>query len=281
MLVVLVGVGKTGRSGDVGRAELGPALGCELGRGEVAQGAVRAERVVLAAEAGEGDLGATEGVEELAVEELVAELVVEALDVGVLPRGAGADVERADRLRLQPIPDGVGDELWAVVAAQVTRRPAPGHDLSDDRDHVLGAQAPGRVQGEALAGVLVHHREDPEAGPGAGLVVHEVAAPDMVGVRDPLALRRRQAQPAGLALALADLQAALGPDALHPLRVHARPGTAQQRRDPPVAVARMPLAELHHPLFQFLAWPAPAEAKHGVRPHLLSCAPKGGQKSRI
>jgi hypothetical protein len=43
----------------------------------------------------------------------------------------------------------------------------------------------------------------------------------------------------------------------------------------------MPLAELHHPLFQFLAWPAPAEAKHGVRPHLLSCAPKGGQKSRI
>lgn len=104
---------------------------------------MRAEGVVLAAEAGEGDLGA-------------AEFVVEALDVGVLPRGAGADVERADRLHLQPIPDGVGDELGAVVAAQVPRRPAPGHDLGDDRDHVLGAQAPGRVQGEALTGVLVH-----------------------------------------------------------------------------------------------------------------------------
>ena len=58
MLVVLLGVGKTGRSVDGGRAELGPALGRELGRGEVAQGAVRTERVVLAAEAGEGDLGA-------------------------------------------------------------------------------------------------------------------------------------------------------------------------------------------------------------------------------
>lgn len=257
LLVVLVGVGKTGQSGGLGRAELGPALGGELRRGEVAQGTVGTQGVVLAAEADEGDLGAAEGVEELAVEELVAELVVEALDVGVLPRGAGRDVERADVLGHEPVADGVGDELRAVVAAQVPGGAALGHDLGDDRDDVLGSEAPGGPQGEALAGVLVDHREDLEAGPRARLVVHEVAAPYVSGVGGLPALRRRGAEPAGLALALADPQACLGPDALHALRVHLLAGPAQQRRDPPVAVAGMSLAQLHDPLLQLPAPRAP------------------------
>jgi len=90
LLVFLVWVGKTGRSGGRGRAELGPVLGGELRRGEVAQGTVWAERVVLPAEAGGGDLGTAEGVEELTVEELVAELVVETLYVGGSPTGRRA-----------------------------------------------------------------------------------------------------------------------------------------------------------------------------------------------
>jgi hypothetical protein len=66
LLVVLVGVGKTRRSGGLGRAELGPAFGGELRWGEVTLGTVRAQGIVLAAEACDGDLGAAEGVEELA-----------------------------------------------------------------------------------------------------------------------------------------------------------------------------------------------------------------------
>jgi len=217
---------------------------------------VRPLGVVLAAEAGEADLGAAEGVEELAVEELVAELVVEALDVGVLPRGAGVDVEGVDLLLPEPVADGVGDELRPVVRAQVARRPAPGHHLGDDRDHVLGPEAPGRMRGQALAGVLVHHGEDLEASPGAGLVVHEVAAPDVVRMGDLLALRDCRAQPACLALALAHPEAAFGTDAPHPLRVHAEAGTAQECRDPSVAVAGMPLAQLHDALGELAAGPA-------------------------
>ncbi len=77
------------------------------------------------------------------------------------------------------------------------RRPAPGHDLGDDRDHLPRAEAPGGVRHEALAGVLIHHREDLEAGPGAGLVVYEVAAPDMVGMGDLLGAPISMAQVGG------------------------------------------------------------------------------------
>lgn len=103
-----------------------------------------------------------------------------------------------------------------MTSGQLSQRrwPAPGRDLGYDRDHVLRAEALGRVQGVAFAGALVHHHENLEADPGTGLVIHEVAAPEMVVVRDLLPLRRRQAQASGLALALADLQAALGQDAL-------------------------------------------------------------------
>jgi hypothetical protein len=59
------------------------------------------------------------------------------------------------------------------------------------------------------------------------------------------ALRYRWPKSAGLALALTDLEAALRADAPHPLGVHAGAGPAQERRDPAVAVAGVPLAELH------------------------------------
>jgi hypothetical protein len=56
--------GKTWRSEDMGQAELVPPLGGELGRRQRARS-----------------------------EELVAEIVVKALDVAVIPRGDGIDVE--------------------------------------------------------------------------------------------------------------------------------------------------------------------------------------------
>lgn len=38
-----------------------------------------------------------------------------------LPRRAGPDVERAHLPRQQQVPDGAGDDLGAIVAAQVAR----------------------------------------------------------------------------------------------------------------------------------------------------------------
>ena len=52
---------------------------------------------------------------------LVAELAVEALVVAVLPGFAGVNQRRFDALLAQPLEDGVTDEFWPVVRAQVTR----------------------------------------------------------------------------------------------------------------------------------------------------------------
>ena len=49
---------------------------------------------------------------------LVAKAAVEALAQPVLPRCTWLDVEHLDADRAEPLPDGLGDELGTVVAAQ-------------------------------------------------------------------------------------------------------------------------------------------------------------------
>ena len=61
--------------------------------------------------------GFQQGTEEFPVEAFVAQFVVEAFDVTVFPRAAGPDVDRFDFVFLEPVAEGVGDELPPLQAA--------------------------------------------------------------------------------------------------------------------------------------------------------------------
>src|SRR3954463_5356351 len=72
------------------------------------------------------DLRLVESVEDLAVEQLVPEPGIEALDIAILPRAAWSDVGGLGSNRRDPLLDGLGDELRAVVGADVPRQATTG-----------------------------------------------------------------------------------------------------------------------------------------------------------
>jgi hypothetical protein len=51
----------------------------------------------------------------------IAQLAVEAFEVGLFPGRSGLDVEGSDVLALQPVLDGFGDKLWAIIAPDMPR----------------------------------------------------------------------------------------------------------------------------------------------------------------
>jgi hypothetical protein len=67
------------------------------------------------------DTGFAQGPDLLPVEAFVPEPAVEAFHEPVLPGASRIDIDRLDLVLGQPTPDFVGDELRAVVAAQVLR----------------------------------------------------------------------------------------------------------------------------------------------------------------
>ena len=76
---------------------------------------MRPHRVVVMPPCFDDDLGLLEGVEDFAIEELIAQLGVEALAIAILPRAAGHDVSGPGANGSNPVPDGLGDELRAIV----------------------------------------------------------------------------------------------------------------------------------------------------------------------
>ena len=70
------------------------------------------------------NLGLLQGVEDLSVQELVAEPRVETLDVTIFPRRNRLDKGGPGANRGDPSSHGLGDELRAVVGADVGRNAA-------------------------------------------------------------------------------------------------------------------------------------------------------------
>lgn len=78
------------------------------------------DRIIVDAPCLDHDTRLCQRVEDLAIQQLVAELRVEALAVTVLPRAARFDECRLRSHGIDPIPNGFGDGLRAVVRANVT-----------------------------------------------------------------------------------------------------------------------------------------------------------------
>ena len=120
-----------------------PALGVGS-RGEPAQAAVRALRVVLDAPVLDQHLRLKQAVELLDGQELVAQPAVERLDEWVFPRRTGLDVAAGGAGEPAPVAQGVGRELGSIIATDVPRRrSAPGDDPVEGAGGGVGGDAPG------------------------------------------------------------------------------------------------------------------------------------------
>ena len=127
--------------------------------------------------------------------------------------------------------------LWCSVA---------GNSRFQDSDDIHGPDGPRRVHRHILTRILVEDHQNPEPAAVLGLVFDKVSAPDLPRPLGPGPLCGRGSYPLHASLLLAHLDAFLSPDASHPLRVDLKTLTPQQRRDAPIAVARMLVAEFQH-----------------------------------
>ena len=127
--------------------------------------------------------------------------------------------------------------LWCSVA---------GNSRFQDSDDIHSPDRPRRMHRHTLACILVEDRQNPKPAAVLGLVFDKVPTPDLPRPLGPGPLRGRGSYSLHASLLLAHLNAFLSPDTSHPLRVDRKTITPQQRRDGPLAVARMLVAEFQH-----------------------------------
>ena len=99
------------------------------------------------------------------------------------------------------------------------RSSVTGYGCFEHHDDIESSDRPCGVDGQALASMLVDECEDAETAPILGLVLDEIPAPHLPGLRT-LPLRRREPQPAHTALAFADFKPFLASDPRHSLGVN-------------------------------------------------------------
>jgi hypothetical protein len=76
-----------------------------------------------------------------------------------------------------------GDELWAAVRSDVFRGAVAQEQRVQSFQHILGTHSGANSHSQGLAGILVENGQHLVAPTIAGLVVHEVDAPDVVRMR--------------------------------------------------------------------------------------------------
>src|SRR5690606_20963221 len=133
----------------------------------------------------------------------------------------------------------ISDELRAVIATDVLGRSVACYRRFHYPDHIRRANRPVHMCCQAFARVFVYKRQHAKAAPVLGLIMYEVPTPHVSRTFRPLSLRGRCTWPLRLALPFSHLQTFLSPHPGHPLLIYHEAFPPQQRRDPPVAVARM------------------------------------------
>ena len=124
-------------------------------------------------------------VQHLPIQELVAELGVEALAATVLPRASRRNVERFHVQPIQPLAQGGGDELRAVVGPYVLGRTMLNEQIRQRFQNPFRVQLALNPDGQAFPAVLVDHAQHAIDLAVMGAVLHEVVGPDMPPVLRP------------------------------------------------------------------------------------------------
>ena len=235
-----------GRREAVGRPERRVVSATILTGSQVSQGAVGPLLIVFHAPAFHDDPSFKQGAKELPVKAFIAELVMEAFDVPVFPWGARRDVEGLDALIREPVLDGIGDELWAIVTSDVLGCSVALDSRFHHRDDIHRTDAPCGMGCQTLPGVLVDQRQDPEAAAVLSLIFYEVPAPD---VPWPLGLQTLccgDSYSTGPLLTLADLESLFPPNPSHLLGVDLEAISPKECCDPPITIPGMLQAQLDH-----------------------------------
>src|SRR3954468_5679605 len=136
---------------------------------------MRSDSVVVTAPALDDDLGLAKGVEDLAIEQFVPEPGIEALEITILPRAAGSDIGGLGSDRRDPLLDGLGDELRAVVGANVARHATQDEQVREHVDDADGLELASDPDGQALVDELVNDVEHAEPPSVVRPVLDEVA----------------------------------------------------------------------------------------------------------
>ena len=198
---------------------------------------MRPEGVVLPAPSIGQGLCLGHGGEELRIQEFITEAAVERFGKAVLPRRAWLDIGRCRGAAFCPAPEGVGNEFWPVVAADVRRCRVKAGQLFQHRHHVFGLAAPAHSDGQTEAAVFIDHVEELEPPAVSGGVELEVHGPDLVRVFGLMAPQRTVCWPGPLLLTRSGaLEPFLTPEPVYPLVVH--PAPADVRRTVRCALQR-------------------------------------------
>jgi hypothetical protein len=111
-----------------------------------------------------------------AVQAAIAEDAVKALVVPVRPRPP----------RLNAVGRALlGHERWAIVTLPIVRGTTLGQQPLQHADDLTRCDRPGTIHAQALPGICIHHGQALQPPSIAGLVVYNIIAPDMIGVRSP------------------------------------------------------------------------------------------------
>ena len=185
-------------------------------------------------------------VEQFDVQAFIAQFSVEGFVVSVLPRAAGFNVERLGADAAEPLPDGLGPELAAIIAAYMIGDSASDHQIAENFKDVLAVEASSDLDRETLTRELVDNGEHAELAIVARSILNEVVSPDMVPVLRPEANAGAVIQPQTAAFWLSHrhFQALAPPDPSNALVVHMPASVLEQLRDPLVAVAPVPGRQL-------------------------------------
>jgi hypothetical protein len=218
----------------------------KLGRGQVAQGAMRPALIILDSPLFDNDAGFQQRAKDFPIQTFIAQLVMEALDEGLLPRRPWLDVDGFDVVIGHPISDSVSDELRAVVAAQMFGQSVAVDRCLDHGDGIDGPDGPGDMGCQRLLGVLVDEGQDSKRRTHLGLIVHDIPAPHFIAMLSSLALPGRDSNPLHPSLFFTHLEPFPATHPLHPLSIDPLSPTAKQRGHPPVSITRMLLAQINN-----------------------------------
>jgi len=188
---------------------------------------MRPAGIVVSAPGLDDDPGFFQGVEDLAVQKFVAESGIEALDEAILPRATGCDVCGSGSDRCNPVLNGLGHELGAVVRPYVLGHAPQDEQVRQDIDHIDGLELAVNPDRQTFMGKLVDDVEHAKLLSLMGSVFDKIVGPNMVRVfclkTDTGAVG--EPEPASLWLLFWDFQPLAPPQPLDPLVVHepARP----------------------------------------------------------
>ena len=142
-------------AGLTGVGSLAQKFGAIIRRRAILDRAVRPARVVVVAESPRDALRFEYAGEQFTVEALVPESTVERFVDAILPGARGIDEAGRDAGRFQPRLEKLGDELTAIVTAQMTWRPMPRHGRLEGRHDLAAAHPAARHDVEVVVAVFI------------------------------------------------------------------------------------------------------------------------------